>query len=722
MSLSTDLQAAISTLQGNHSDLVAAVRARNGVSGLTNIALANRAAAEATLQAKADSLRASAMATPGGESLSLDFINEMYQWGNGGLSRGLSFSDAISFTRASTGSRSNREGMLEFVAANQPRFDYEPLTGAIKGLLIEEARTNLVPYSTAVQRSWVLIGAALVPYDSVAPDGTLTGVRLVEDATNGEHRMYTSSTSVTAGVAYTGSIWAKAGSRRYVYLHFSNVATWGTDNSMSAKFDTLTGAYVAVGSAVTAKVEAWPNGWFRLSITSTALSASPASGLAIGMADDGLAVLGRDTYLGDSSGYIQVWGPQFEQGAFASSYIPTLTPFASRTSTATYLDANGVIQTAATNTPRNNAYGYDQNGTLKQIGTLLEGSATNVLLYSEDLVNASWVKSMAVATAVAATNPAGGTSVSKIKLDAGAGFHFARKWITQDGRRKTLSAYVKKSTSHAFVGLRLFTGNTFTFDMDAGVFTSAIGAGITPSVAKCANGWWRISLTAAHTSDGFIGVVPVISTSISDSFTALGTEECYAWGLQLEDGESATSYIPTGATQTTRAADSSSSAQATRAAETANVDVMTPWFNGIEGTLFCQASQPIIFAQSKSAASLSSSSTNRLTLYRQTSNLIQGYANASGGFAVYTNNLPASANSPWKHAIAYSPSGMGYSSGGAAMSNPPAMPQGLNTQLFNRLNIGNNTNGGVEYFNGHIRAIKYFPKRLSNTDLQALTA
>lgn len=47
-------------------------------------------------------------------------------------------------TRAGTSTRVNLAGAIELVTANRPRFDYDPVTRALKGLLIEESRTNLL--------------------------------------------------------------------------------------------------------------------------------------------------------------------------------------------------------------------------------------------------------------------------------------------------------------------------------------------------------------------------------------------------------------------------------------------------------------------------------------------------------------------------------------------------------------------------------------------------
>lgn len=54
------------------------------------------------------------------------------------------FSDLITFTRGSAGMEFNSFGVLTQAEVNQPRFDYDPLTLAIKGFLVEEATTNLL--------------------------------------------------------------------------------------------------------------------------------------------------------------------------------------------------------------------------------------------------------------------------------------------------------------------------------------------------------------------------------------------------------------------------------------------------------------------------------------------------------------------------------------------------------------------------------------------------
>ncbi len=65
----------------------------------------------------------------------------------------------ISFTRASTATRFNSAGVLETVAANMPRFDYDPVTLICKGWLIEEPRTNFIRNSTMMGAAAGVIGS-----------------------------------------------------------------------------------------------------------------------------------------------------------------------------------------------------------------------------------------------------------------------------------------------------------------------------------------------------------------------------------------------------------------------------------------------------------------------------------------------------------------------------------------------------------------------------------
>ncbi len=76
-------------------------------------------------------------------SLDLGFSDNDYRLGL----KKVGFSDIVTFSRASDGGRFNASGQYEWLAADQPRFDYDPVTGECRGILIEEQRTNLFTHS-----------------------------------------------------------------------------------------------------------------------------------------------------------------------------------------------------------------------------------------------------------------------------------------------------------------------------------------------------------------------------------------------------------------------------------------------------------------------------------------------------------------------------------------------------------------------------------------------
>ena len=79
-----------------------------------------------------------------------DFANNRYAV-NGAAE---AFSDIFTFTRSTTGTYFDANGVMQTAAINTPRFDHNPLTGEKLGLLIEEQRTNLVFRSGDIAGYW----------------------------------------------------------------------------------------------------------------------------------------------------------------------------------------------------------------------------------------------------------------------------------------------------------------------------------------------------------------------------------------------------------------------------------------------------------------------------------------------------------------------------------------------------------------------------------------
>jgi hypothetical protein len=205
----------------------------------------------------------------------------------------------ITFTRASTGTYFDSAGVLRSAAVNAPRWDYDPATLALRGLLIEEARTNLwLQSADASNPAWVPGGGVVAPpvvtaNQTIAPDGTLTAARVAYPAVSGANaysELYQGITT-TAGATYTHSMWLKG-------------AVGGEQ------------VYIAVLSGTTGRVLCTlTTQWQRFSYTS-----------AVAIAGTGYFIVGvdlRDSQTAKPAQTVFVWGGQVEAGAFATSYIPT---------------------------------------------------------------------------------------------------------------------------------------------------------------------------------------------------------------------------------------------------------------------------------------------------------------------------------------------------------------------------------------------------------------
>ena len=81
----------------------------------------------------------------------------------------------VTFTRASTGTYVGSDGLIKTAAVNEARFDHNPSTGESLGLLVEEARTNLLTYSEQFDNAaWVKSNSTVTANAGAAPNGTAT--------------------------------------------------------------------------------------------------------------------------------------------------------------------------------------------------------------------------------------------------------------------------------------------------------------------------------------------------------------------------------------------------------------------------------------------------------------------------------------------------------------------------------------------------------------------
>ena len=224
----------------------------------------------------------------------------------------------ISFSRPGPGIRVNASGVFELVAANQPRFDYDPVTLQPRGLLMEEQRTNFWTYNSQFDNAaWNKVRSSIQPDAALAPDGTMSADRFIESTDADNSHTIGQKINLNAGDSCVLSICAKAAERSTIGFRFyadNSVFT----NSQSVIFDLANGVLGSVGTGITASIIPMRNGWFRC----IAIRTAAASGLA------SLAVttaLNSTTwkYTGDGTSGVYIWRAQSEIGPFATSIIPT---------------------------------------------------------------------------------------------------------------------------------------------------------------------------------------------------------------------------------------------------------------------------------------------------------------------------------------------------------------------------------------------------------------
>ena len=331
-----------------------------------------------------------------------------------------------------------------------------------------------------------------------------------------------------------------------------------------------------------------------------------------------------------------------------------------------------------------------------------------MLLQSQNF-DVTWGKTTVTVTADTTVAPDGTTTADTLTASTTSGYVSQSVVFTADGD-KSFSVFLKAGTSTSTrLTLRDTTApaNRATIDITwtAGVPSGVAAAGTLQGIDNFGNGWYRVRGLAT-------GVIAANANQFrfSPDFVD-GTNNVIMWGAQAENGAFATSYIPTVASQVTRAADQTSIVAPNFA----------PWYNQSEGTFVCDFDTNTLNASATSVYASVFATDGTANNF----NGLYNYGNFVGG-AVRTGNVtqadingggsPAN-NTTIKSAIAYATNDIAVTVNGAT---PVTDTSAVIGTTMNQLTIGNRNN--LNYRNGHIRSIRYYPTRLSNAQLQALTA
>lgn len=544
------------------------------------------------------------------------------------------------------------------------------------------ASRNLLTFTQEFDNAgWARTDATIVANAAVAPDGTLTADKLAETAINGAFVMVQSPT-MALNTMYSFSCYMKAAERSFGVLNiFTGTASCWTWYNLS------TGTISTLGAGATATITPAGNGWYRCTLTiSTAASGSPNIAMWPSTANGVL------TYTGTAGSGIFIWGAQLEAGSTATDYTR---------------NNDGVYP------PR---FDYDPV-TLAPKGLLVEEQRTNLLLRSEEFDGPSWTPTNLTVTANSTTSPDGTVDADTLNEGTVTGVHsVAQVFSATTGTSYALSVYLKNGDARyaqLFFGSAGHGSTAFAnFDLQSGT-VGTVGATATASIQSAGGGWYRCTIVAAATAttasaSAQIGVITSSTSPRAENYTG-ASKFIYAWGIQTEAGAFATSYIPTVASQVTRTADVATITGAN----------FSQWYNQSEGTFVAQFDMiggSAANTNNQIVLSPIADASNRHIIYNGDAE-IAGYTVVGGVTQAYLPMGSLAANTTSKMAYAYQVNNFAASQNGGAVSTDTSGSLPVPT----RLGIGSGGLGGNQ-LNGHIRSIRYYPTRLSNAQLQALTA
>lgn len=238
----------------------------------------------------------------------------------------------VTFTRAlNTATVTNSNGYVVPINADLPRFDYDPITLACKGLLIEEARTNLITYSQDYTNvSWQKQNVTIIANSTASPAGTTTATTLTASAGSNFHVINPVTYLGIPFGTYTVSQYVKAGTSNFVSIGaFNNSVSY---IAITANLSTVAITQTIAGgafSSISSSITAVSNGFYRIVATFSTTSALTSGFLTTtqinSSATPTIGSFGVETWTAAGTESIYIWGAQLEAAAFPTSYIPTTT-------------------------------------------------------------------------------------------------------------------------------------------------------------------------------------------------------------------------------------------------------------------------------------------------------------------------------------------------------------------------------------------------------------
>ena len=570
-----------------------------------------------------------------------------------------------------------------------PRISYSrSTTGSFYGKDKHLSSENLFAYSSP-PTGWTLDSFTLTS-GQTAPDGSTNAVKLTEDTSGSEHRIYPYSSVTTSGGATTLSGYFKYIGRQWVMFRLNDGTTY-----RRVWFDIQNGALGSAETGITHSITASGNGYYKCVATIATSNTSYLPTIGGAPANTGI------TYTGSGADAFYVWGLQYNNNV--GSVL-------SETSGQIHREYAPTLQTAAINAPRFEFSATDSASAAmgESLGLLVEGQTTNLLpngATGYNLSNAfSWNKINANVVQNAAIAPTGELEATHFYEDtATATQQRFDVPVTVSAAAHTLSGYFKSAGRDEII-VRVANGGTnywgkLTFSTET---TSDAGNPFSSlSVTSVGNGWYRFTATTPTLTAGSTTIYINLSNGALN-YDGDGYSGVLFYGLQFEANSFASSVIATSGGTATRAADSASAVTSDIGYTGGPVSIVAEGEGG-------RGSYPRLFSMGDSSSYLTffrfSADASTSTDYR---------------FWVYDSGVKQADQigeaSVTKVAVSVDTNSIkSCGDGGVVRSDTAAV-----TPVLSTLRIGDQPTGG-KHWNGHIKRLALYGEALSDSNLQSLT-
>ena len=380
-----------------------------------------------------------------------------------------------------------------------------------------------------------------------------------------------------------------------------------------------------------------------------------------------------------------------------------------RATSGTYVGADGLIKTAAANVPR-----FDHNpATGESLGLLVEEDRTN----SEPNSNSfNWAPTNPKISSSATVDPLLGTNAKRLTPTTANEVHGWQRYMQYGTGNYAFSMFVRPAGySRISIGCNNFGANDFTVDLSGiGSYTAGNATTFPTGLVKLADGWFRLTWQwinggGGGANDTFPYCI-VLNNSGQSTFVGDGTSGVDFYGFQVEIGSAfSTSYIPTSGSTVTRAADVASITGTN----------FSSWYNQSAGSFFVNANHKgsshfnnAIFLKVNNGTT-----SNQIKIFSVGADPYL-YITYIAAEQAYIDAGSVSVGLPNKYAAGFTVNNFALSVNGATAVTDTS---GTSPMDMTQLTIGARLSG-VGQPNGTIARLAYYPVRLPNAQLQALTA